>query len=66
MIKRFFMLILGICPQHGGLFNYPRKYRRNTAYVEDEGNWGYGCRQCQREDFDMMQELWDDFYSSRF
>lgn len=64
-IDFFIKKLFGFCPHHGW-FLWPKKYRRNTAYVEDSGNWGYACEHCQKEDYEAMQELWDDYYSSRF
>lgn len=56
--------LVGYCPIHGW-FCRVKKYRRNTAYVDDKKNYSYGCRLCEEEDWIYMQEMWDDYYSSR-
>lgn len=61
----WFLDVFGYCRFHGHPHR-PRKYRRNTAYVDDTMNWGFGCPLCEKEDYDDMQELWDEYNSSRF
>lgn len=53
---------LGFCPQHGW-FTYPKRYRMNTAYVNDEQNYSIGCKYCQKESYEYYQDLWNTFYS---
>jgi hypothetical protein len=55
--------LVGFCPQHGEYWQYPKKYRRNTAYVDDQHNWGYSPKCCQDEEYEYYQELWRDVYS---
>lgn len=64
VIRRFFWKIFGYCPMHGW-FLYPKRYRMNTAYVEDELNYSVGCKYCQQESYEYYQELWDDYWGSR-
>lgn len=40
--------------------------RRNTAYVDDKLNWLLSCQACYDEDYANFQELWDDYYTSRW
>ena len=63
--QNYFRKIFGYCPQHGW-FMYPKRFRMNTAYLEEESNYSVGCKHCQKECFDYYEELWNDYYSSRF
>jgi len=63
-IKNFFKQIFGYCPLHGW-FLYPKRYRMNTAYVDDKNNYSIGCKFCQQESYEYYQELWNDYYGSR-
>lgn len=62
-IQHFFWKIFGYCPQHGW-FLYPKRFRQNTAYIDDEMNWAYGCKYCQQESHEYWQEMWNEYYSS--
>ena len=64
-IDLFIKKLFGCCPHHGW-FLWAKRYRRNTAYIEDSANYSYGCKYCQKDDYEAMQELWNDYYSSRF
>ena len=64
-IYNFIKKVFGFCPNHGLWFMWPKKYRRNTAYVDDKGNWGYAGKCCQEEDHSNMEELWKDYYGIR-
>ncbi len=54
----------GYCPIHGW-FLYPKKYRMNTAYVDDKMNYAIGCKYCQKDSYEYYAELWADYYGSR-
>lgn len=58
-----FQKAIGFCPYHGTCFNYPKRYRRNTAYYKDEMNWGYAAKCCIEEENAMYEEMWRDYYS---
>jgi len=38
----------------------------NCAYVDELSNYSYLCKDCHQDVNDHYQELWDDYYSSRF
>jgi hypothetical protein len=57
--------IFDYCPHHGW-FNQMMKFRMNTSYLNDERNWGFGCKNCQKESYDHYEELWKDYWGSRF
>lgn len=40
--------------------------RRNTQYLHEESNWLTCCKECFDEDWESYEELWADYYSSRF
>jgi len=54
--------ILGYCDLHG-YFKYPKRYRMNTAYVDDKMNYSFGCKYCQEESYAYWQERWDEYCS---
>lgn len=60
--SKFLSKILGLCPRHG-LFLYPKRFRMNSAYVDEEANYMVGCKYCKEEAYEYYQELWDNFYS---
>lgn len=64
VMRRFFYRIFGYCPNHGW-FHYAKRYRMNTAYINEEANYSYGCKECQKECFEYYDELWKDYYGSR-
>jgi hypothetical protein len=64
VVRRFVWWALGYCPMHGW-FLYPKRYRMNTAYVNEESNYAIGCKYCQQESYEYYQELWDDYWGSR-
>ena len=61
-VRNFFYKIFGYCPRHGW-FLYPKRYRMNTAYYEDELNYSVGCKYCQQESYEYYQELWREYHS---
>lgn len=40
--------------------------RLNTSYADDKSNWMTSCKTCFEETVHHYQELWDDFYASRW
>lgn len=63
-IRSFFWKIFGYCPNHGW-FLYPKRYRMNSAYLDDKLNYSIGCKYCQQESYEYYQELWADYWNSR-
>jgi hypothetical protein len=57
---------LGYCGCCQRYFVYPKRFHRNTAYVNAESNYGYLCKDCQEEENAYYQDLWDDYWASRF
>lgn len=53
----------GFCAVHGW-FMYPKRFKMNTAYVDDEANYSYGCKECQRDCFEYYKERWDEYYAN--
>lgn len=50
------------CPQCGHLFRFPRIYRQNTAYVNEDDNYFCGCKVCQKENERYWDEMWKQIY----
>ena len=38
---------------------------QNTAYVEEIDNWATCCEDCQEENDDHWDEMWQEYYRSR-
>lgn len=62
--KSIYWKIIGFCPRHGEYFQYPKKYRRNTACHDEKKNWSRAGKCCQKEEYEYYQEMWKDYYSS--
>ena len=41
-------------------------YRQNTNYVEESDNWTWLCSDCQSAYNEYWNEVWDDFYGTRW
>lgn len=63
-IKYFFIWILGKCPHCNAYLKYPKKYDRHTLYEESYKNVGYACKECQKQDHEIVDGLWKDYYNS--
>lgn len=42
-----------------------KRRHRCTAYHDDELNYLRACADCQRQDDEYFQELWQDYYAGR-
>jgi len=42
-----------------------QRYRRNTAYQEEEQNYAVCCEDCKELDHSEMEEQWQDYYLSQ-
>lgn len=58
--------ILGYCECCKTYFVYPKRRRRNTNYENDKMNFVTLCLNCFEEQEQMWDELWADYYASRF
>lgn len=61
---KFIKRILGYCDGCGRWFKYPKRYKMNTGYVDEESNYEYCCIECHEEHEEYWQERWDEYYSS--
>jgi len=41
-----------------------RRRRLNTAYVDEERNYMYSCRECYEEAYEYYAERWADYYAN--
>ena len=63
-IYKFIKKIFGYCEVHGW-FMYPKKFRINTTYENDNLNYMVGCKFCKEENDSYWNSMWEDYYSSR-
>ena len=54
------------CPKGRCLFAYPKTVRINTMYKDEKSNYYTGCDFAIENINDYYDELWEDYYSSRF
>lgn len=54
------------CPKGRYLFAYPKTVRINTMYKDEKSNYYTGCDFAIENINDYYDELWEDYYSSRF
>jgi len=45
---------------HDACSNPGRWVRQNSAYIDDEKNWGFYCEECEK----MNDAYWDDMWSN--
>lgn len=62
LLKKFF----GFCDHCGEWFVYPKKRRMNTAYVDEESNYCYECKDCFAKTEEYWQERWDEYNAERY
>lgn len=66
-IHQMLIKILPLCHGHvGPCFKIGKRRRQNTQYVDDSKNWVFLCDDCMRQNDEHWDEMWDDYYSSRF
>lgn len=58
-----FCVRFGYCYHHGWGHKVER-FHQNTAYVNPEANYVYGCDLCKEESDEYWAERWRDYYSS--
>jgi len=63
-VVRRLQILFGYCPRHNAWFKYRNHYRRNTAYIDKELNYGYAPQCCIDEDNEDMAWLWADYYQN--
>ena len=64
-VKKFIRNVFGYCEYCNRYFVYPKKFRRNTAFVDDSQNYMVGCKDCEKRDFEEYEEMCRDYWSSR-
>lgn len=66
IIKNIFKYILGYCNCCGKYFKYPKLYRENTMYNDEEMNWHRECKSCFNKHENYWDECWKEYYSGRY
>ena len=54
------------CPCCDRMSRKVQTWRRNTQYVNDELNWVRCCPECFEHDWEVFQDLWDEYNRDRF
>jgi len=50
------------CEHCGRFSRNVRRRRLNTAYVDEESNWLFGCLECYDRATEYFEQLWDEYY----
>ena len=61
-MKDVFKKLLGYCEHCNSYFKYPKRYRMNTNYEDEESNYTILCKDCEAECDTYWEEQWRDVY----